>query len=55
MILCVLGHFTVKNVIKTSDFRNLLLEGAIFIVGNQNLPQMIYIRMFMIIICFVLI
>ena len=30
-----------KNGIKTSDFRDLLLEGAIFIVGTQNLPQMI--------------
>ena len=30
-----------KNGIKTSDFRDLLLEGAIFIVGTQNLLQMI--------------
>ena len=30
-----------KNGIKTSDFRDLLLEGAIFLVGTQKLPQMI--------------
>ena len=35
------GAFYWKNGIKTSDFRDLLLEGAIFIVGTQNLPQMI--------------
>ena len=34
MISYVLGHFTEKNGIKTSDFRDLLLEGAIFIVGT---------------------
>ena len=27
--------------IKTSDFRDSLLEGAIPIVGSQNLPQLI--------------
>ena len=27
-----------KNWYKTCDFRDLLLEGAIFIVGTQNLP-----------------
>ena len=30
-----------KIGIKTSDFRDLLLEGAIFIVGTWNLPQRI--------------
>ena len=35
------GAFYWKNGIKTSDFRDLLQEGAIFIVGTQNLPQMI--------------
>ena len=30
-----------KNGIETRDFRDLLLDGAIFIVGTQNLPQMI--------------
>ena len=30
-----------KIGIKTGDFRDLLLEGAIFIVGTWNLPQMI--------------
>ena len=30
-----------KNGIKTSAIRDLLLEGAIFIVGTRNLPQMI--------------
>ena len=30
-----------KNGNKSSDFRNLLLEGAIFIVGTRNLQQMI--------------
>ena len=44
-----------KNDIKTSIFRDLLLEGAILIVGTQNLPQMIFIRMSMIIKCFVLV
>ena len=44
-----------KNGIKTSDFRDLLLEGAIFIVGTQNLPQMIFISMCMIIKCLVLV
>ena len=39
-MLCF-GAFYRKNGIKTSDFRDLLLEGAIFIVGTQNLPQMI--------------
>ena len=42
------GAFYRNNGIKTSDFRDLLLEGAIFIVGTQNVPQMIFIRMFMI-------
>ena len=44
-----------KNGIKTSIFKDLLLEGAIFIVRTQNLPQMIFIRMSMIIKCFVLV
>ena len=35
------GAFYSKNGIKTSDFRDLLLEGAIFIVGTLDLPQMI--------------
>ena len=35
------GAFYRKNNIKTSDFRDLLVEGAIFIVGPRNLPQMI--------------
>ena len=34
LICYVLGHFTGKNGIKTSDFRDLLLEGAIFRVGT---------------------
>ena len=29
-----------KMVLKTSDFRDMRLEGAIVIVGSQNLPQM---------------
>ena len=33
-----------KNDIKTSDFRDLLLEGAIFIVVSQNLPQVFWQR-----------
>ena len=34
--------FYTKIGIKTSDFRDLLVElGAIFIVGSQNLPQLI--------------
>ena len=49
------GAFYRKNGIKTGDFRDLLLEGAIFIVGTQNLPQMIFISMSMIIKCFVLV
>ena len=49
------GAFYRKNGNKTSDFRDLLLEGAIFIVGTQNLPQMISIGMSMIIKYFVLI
>ena len=49
------GAFYRKNGVKTSDFRDLLLEGEIFIVGTQNLPQMIFIRMSMIIQCFVLV
>ena len=48
------GAFYRKNGIKTSDFRDLLLEGAIFKVGTQTLPQMIFIGMSMIIKCFVL-
>ena len=47
------GAFYIKNGIKTSDFRDLLLEGAIFIVGTHNLPQMNFIRMSMIILSFV--
>ena len=39
-ILCFSGYLQ-KNCIKTSDFKNLLLEGADFLVGTQNLPQMI--------------
>ena len=35
------GAFYRKIGIKTSDFRDLLLEGAISIVGTWNLPQMI--------------
>ena len=35
------GAFYRNNGIKTSDFRDLLLEDAIFIVGTWNLPQMI--------------
>ena len=34
------GHLQ-KNVNKSCDFRDLLLEGAIFIVGSQNLPHII--------------
>ena len=41
MIYYVLGQFTEKNGIKTSDLRDLLLDSAIFIVGTQNLPQRI--------------
>ena len=37
MTCYVLGQFT-KKWHKTGDFRDLLLEGAIFIVGTQNLP-----------------
>ena len=37
------GAFYRKNGIKTSHFRDLLLEGTIFIVETQNLPQMIFI------------
>ena len=39
-MLCF-GAFYRKIGIKTSDFRDLLLEGAIFMVGTWNLPQMI--------------
>ena len=49
------GAFYRKNGIKTSDFMDLLLVGEIFIVGTQNVPQMIFIRMSMIIKCFVLV
>ena len=35
------GAFYRKIGIKTSDFRDLLLEGEIFIAGTWNLPQMI--------------
>ena len=31
-----------KKIVKSSDYRELLLEGAIFIVGNQNLQQMFH-------------
>ena len=34
------GAFYRKNEIKSSVFWDLLLEVVIFIVGNQNLPQM---------------
>ena len=33
------GAFYQKNGIKTSDFRDLLLEGAIFIVGTLMIFQ----------------
>ena len=33
-MLCF-GTFYIKNGIKTGDFRGLLLEGAVFIVGTQ--------------------
>ena len=49
------GSFYRKNGIKASDFRDLLLEGELLIVGTQNLPQMIFIRMSMIIKCVVLV
>ena len=49
------GAFYRKNDIENSDFRDLLLEGAIFIVGTQNLPQMTFTRMSMIIKCFALV
>ena len=35
------GAFYRKNGTITSDFRDLLMEGEIFIVGTQNLQQMI--------------
>ena len=54
MIGYVLGHFT-ENGIKTSNLWDLLLEGAILIIGTQNLPQMIFIRMSMNIKCFVIV
>ena len=38
----VFGLFTEKKNVKSSDYRELFLEGAIFIVGNQNLPQMFH-------------
>ena len=38
-MLCFRAIYT--NCIKTSDFKDLLLEGADFLVGTQNLPQMI--------------
>ena len=34
------GAFYQKIALKLGDFRDLLLEGAIFIVGTQNLPQL---------------
>ena len=40
-----------KNGIKTSDFRDLLLEGAIFIVGTQNLQEMIFISILSNVLC----
>ena len=47
------GAFYRNIFIKTRDSRDFLLEGAIFIVGTQKLPQMFLIRMSMIIKCFV--
>ena len=35
------GGILQKKCHKTSDLRDLLLESAIFIVGTQNLTQMI--------------
>ena len=55
MICYVLGHFYRKNGIKTSDFRDLLLEGAIFINRNLRLTTNDFIRMYMIIKCFLLV
>ena len=37
------GSFYRKNGIKSSDFRDLLLEGAIFIVETKNLPKVIFV------------
>ena len=48
------GVFYRKNGNRTSDFRDLLLEGAIFIVGTQSFPNG-FIRMSMIIKCFLLV
>ena len=49
------GAFLQKNGIKTSDFRDLLLEGAIFINRNLRLTTNDFIRMYMIIKCFLLV
>ena len=34
-----MGHFIEKKWLKTGDFRDLLVESVIFIVGTHDLPQ----------------
>ena len=46
------GAIIEKMALKTSDFRDLLLDGAIFIVGNSKLATNDFMRMLMIIKCF---
>ena len=49
------GHFTEKMALKLVILGILLLEGAIFIVGIHKLATNDFIRMSMIIKCFVLV